>query len=365
MRSSVQRFVQASTPTPVYARVQPYEDLLDPQLRPWRLGATLFSALGTLALAIAAVGLFAVVSYLVTQRLREIGIRLALGGTSTSVARLVAGGALRLVAIGAAVGGIAALALAPLIQSMLFETSMRDIGVLLSITGVLAGTQGGLTLKLADGSVRILSANAPVKLPGLPGGLISKPTLVWEIDASRAGTQPARFTYQTGGMTWWTDYNLTYSEPAVGSCRVDVGAWVTIVNQSGAAFADAKLKLMAGDVQRVQPPQRVYPAAAPMGVAQARAPPAQRWIRARTSAPARRRVATQRGSSVTARGSSAVPCCRAASAWRPTPARSSARATRRSKRAASPPNASRPTRLRARSAPLTSRRARMPTAAPS
>ena len=133
-----------------------------------------------------------------------------------------------------------------------------------SITGTLVGTQGGLTLKLADGSVRILSTNAGVRLPGLPGGLISKPTLVWEIDASRAGTQPARFTYQTGGMTWWTDYNLTYSEPAPETCRVDVGAWVTIVNQSGTAFADAKLKLMAGDVQRVQPPQRVYPASAPM-----------------------------------------------------------------------------------------------------
>ena len=133
-----------------------------------------------------------------------------------------------------------------------------------SITGILVGTQGGLTLKLPDGSVRILSANAPVKLPGLPGGLISKPTLVWEVDASRAGTQPVRFTYQTGGMTWWTDYNLTYSEPAPETCRVDVGAWVTIVNQSGAAFSDAKLKLMAGDVQRVQPPQRIYPASAPV-----------------------------------------------------------------------------------------------------
>ncbi len=132
-----------------------------------------------------------------------------------------------------------------------------------SITGTLVGTQGGLTLKLADGSVRILSANAPVKLPGLPGGLISRPTLVWDIDASRAGTQASRFTYQTGGMTWWTDYNLTYSEPAPETCRVDVGAWVTIVNQSGAAFADAKLKLMAGDVQRAQPPQRVYPQSAP------------------------------------------------------------------------------------------------------
>jgi putative ABC transport system permease protein len=122
----------------VYARVAPYEDLHDPQIRPWRLGASLFSALGVLALAIAAVGLFAVVSYLVTQRLREIGIRLALGGTATTIAALVVGGALRLVAIGAAVGTIAALALAPLMQSMLFETTAYDVGVIAGVVAVLA-----------------------------------------------------------------------------------------------------------------------------------------------------------------------------------------------------------------------------------
>jgi hypothetical protein len=138
MLASVQRFVQATAAAPVYARVGPYEDLLDPQIRPWRLGASLFSALGTLALAIAAVGLFAVVSYLVTQRLREIGIRLALGGTGATIAGLVVGGALRLVAIGAIVGTVAALALAPLMQSMLFETSAYDIGVVAGVTATLA-----------------------------------------------------------------------------------------------------------------------------------------------------------------------------------------------------------------------------------
>ena len=122
-----------------------------------------------------------------------------------------------------------------------------------TVTGTLVGTQGGLTLKLADGSVRILPSHSSVRLPGLPGGLISKPTLVWDIDATKPGMHQSRFTYQTKGMTWWTDYNLTYSEPAPGSCKVDVSAWVTIVNQSGATFAEAKLKLIAGDVQRAQP----------------------------------------------------------------------------------------------------------------
>jgi hypothetical protein len=129
-----------------------------------------------------------------------------------------------------------------------------------SFTGTLVGTQGGLTLKAADGGVRIVNGYSGVTLPSLPGGLISKPTLVWDVETGRAGTHDARIAYQTGGMTWWADYNLAYAEPKPGQCRLDVGAWVTIVNQSGASFEDAKLKLVAGDVQRAQPP-RAYPAA--------------------------------------------------------------------------------------------------------
>ncbi|HZZ92817.1 MAG TPA: hypothetical protein VFE23_09650 [Usitatibacter sp.] len=133
------------------------------------------------------------------------------------------------------------------------------------VTGTLLGTQGGLTLREPDGSVRVVTQPAGIRLPSLPGGLISKPTLVWNLDASRAGAQDARIGYQTGGMTWWTDYNLTFSAPRAGGCRVDVGAWVTLVNQSGAAFTDARLKLVAGDVHRAEPGRRnVYPSSAPM-----------------------------------------------------------------------------------------------------
>ena len=96
-----------------------------------------------------------------------------------------------------------------------------------------------------------------IKLPSLPGGLISKPTLVWDIETATAGGHNTRFAYQTAGMTWWADYNITYSD-AAATCRMDVGAWVTLVNQSGASYTDARLKLIAGDVQRAQPR---YPAA--------------------------------------------------------------------------------------------------------
>ena len=129
-----------------------------------------------------------------------------------------------------------------------------------SFTGILVGTQGGLTLRQDDGSVRVVQSHTGIRLPSLPGGLISKPTLVWDIETATAGTHNTRFAYQTGGMTWWADYNLTLSEPA-GGCRLDVSAWVTLVNQSGATYRDARLKLVAGDVQRVQPRVPAAPAA--------------------------------------------------------------------------------------------------------
>jgi len=148
-------------------------------------------------------------------------------------------------------------------QKLLSRYLERDITVeaahgasVENVSGTLIGTQGGLILRQADGAVRVVSQSAGVKLPSMPGGLISKPTLVWNIDATRAGTQDARIAYQTGGMTWWTDYNVIVSTPRGGGCRADVGAWVTLVNQSGATFADAKLKLVAGDVHRAEPRRR-------------------------------------------------------------------------------------------------------------
>ena len=121
-----------------------------------------------------------------------------------------------------------------------------------SFSGTLLSTQGGLVLKRDDGSVQILPHYAGVKLPSLPGGLITRPTLVWDVSAQRAGTHRTRVSYQTQGMTWWADYNVTYAEGAsANSCSLDIGAWVSIVNQSGASYPDAKLKLVAGEVHRV------------------------------------------------------------------------------------------------------------------
>jgi hypothetical protein len=86
---------------------------------------------------------------------------------------------------------------------------------------------------------------------------------VWDVSAQRAGGHRTRVSYQTQGLTWWADYNLTYAEGAhANACSLDVGAWVSIVNQSGAGYADAKLKLVAGEVHRASRGM-LYPQSAP------------------------------------------------------------------------------------------------------
>jgi hypothetical protein len=93
---------------------------------------------------------------------------------------------------------------------------------------------------------------AEITLPALPSGLITKPTLVWKVAAEKAGKHDVRVSYQTDGLTWRADYNLVLSGDEKKS---DLGAWVTILNESGASYPDAKLKLVAGDVQRIAPTQ--------------------------------------------------------------------------------------------------------------
>ena len=102
--------------------------------------------MGALALAIAAVGLFGVVSYLVTLRTRELGVRHALGGTRGRIGGSVVLGAVRLVALGVAGGMLAAIAAGRWVQPMLFHTSARDatvltgtVAVLLAVTVLAAG----------------------------------------------------------------------------------------------------------------------------------------------------------------------------------------------------------------------------------
>jgi len=88
-----------------------------------------------------------------------------------------------------------------------------------------------------------------VVLPALPENLVSKPTLVWRLHNARTALQRVEASYLTGGITWRADYVVIVD---AADARSDLMGWVTIDNKSGATYANAALKLVAGDVNRAK-----------------------------------------------------------------------------------------------------------------
>ncbi|MBX7186823.1 MAG: DUF4139 domain-containing protein [Vicinamibacteria bacterium] len=86
--------------------------------------------------------------------------------------------------------------------------------------------------------------------PSIPEGLIARPTLVWQIGAPTAGKRKIEASYITGGMQWSADYVLSLD---AAEEKAGLQGWVTVNNNSGASYKDAKLKLVAGDVHKAQP----------------------------------------------------------------------------------------------------------------
>lgn len=108
------------------ADVRLLADALDPELRPWRLGATIFTAFGVLAALLAALGLYAAVAYAVTQRTREIGVRRAVGAPRRHLVWLVLRDGLAIALAGTGLGALLALAGGARIADLLFDVSPRD-----------------------------------------------------------------------------------------------------------------------------------------------------------------------------------------------------------------------------------------------
>lgn len=123
---------------------------------------------------------------------------------------------------------------------------------------LLSTTQGQFVVDTAQGITVVPATDTRVELLGeLPGGLQSKPTLVWKVSADAEGAHTIRTTYQTAGMTWRADYNVVLN---ANDTRASLTPWVTLMNVSGTSFENAQLRLVAGDVQKVQP-SMVPPAA--------------------------------------------------------------------------------------------------------
>jgi predicted permease len=137
MLAQIRSVVQSVEPNLPAVNVSRARDLVDREFRPWRVGATLFSGFSAIALVIAAVGLFGVVSFTTTLRTREIGIRMALGARESNIARVVAGAGLGAVTVGLVLGSVTSLVASRWVGDVLYETSPRDPIVLAETAVVL------------------------------------------------------------------------------------------------------------------------------------------------------------------------------------------------------------------------------------
>lgn len=119
-------------------------------------------------------------------------------------------------------------------------------------TGIVLNTGSNIiTLRLTDNLQNF-------EFPNLPQGLITRPTLMWLVDNQGPASQKCRISYLTAGISWHAEYVALLAEDEK---TLDLGAWVSLENNSGASFQQARLKLVAGDVNRAQGPQRRYPSA--------------------------------------------------------------------------------------------------------
>jgi predicted permease len=127
---AVRQAVTSVSPNLPWVNIFPLSRPYDDQLRPWRLGASMFSAFGALALLLAAVGLYGLLSYAVTQRTHEIGVRKALGAGNGRLIRMVLGDAMSTTIAGVAVGLLLALGAVRLIAHLLYGISPDNPAVL-------------------------------------------------------------------------------------------------------------------------------------------------------------------------------------------------------------------------------------------
>lgn len=114
------------------------------------------------------------------------------------------------------------------------------------LTGKLLATYGGLVVQTEN--KLILNPQGEISLSKLPEDLRLKPTLIWLLESETEGNNQLEVSYQTSGISWNADYVLVTNEK---DTLADITGWVTINNNCGATFKDARLKLVAGDINRV------------------------------------------------------------------------------------------------------------------
>jgi hypothetical protein len=118
---------------------------------------------------------------------------------------------------------------------------------------LLSHDEKGVVLKRDDGSVVALDASK-VEFSNA-SGLLTKPTLIWQISSPTSGKRDLLISYLTGGLSWSANYIVKTN---ADSTKADIRSWVSIDNRAGTSFDDTKLKLVAGDVHRVSGSVPIY-----------------------------------------------------------------------------------------------------------
>ena len=147
-------------PRVLWLHVESLRQGVEGELRPLRLGAVLIGVLGSLALLVAAIGLYSLVAHGVASRARELAVHVALGARRVTVVGLVLRGGLGLAALGLALGVLLSLAAASRLGAMLFHTSPRDPLVYLAVVASLLAAAAAACLAPARRAMRIDPARA-------------------------------------------------------------------------------------------------------------------------------------------------------------------------------------------------------------
>ena len=119
---------------------------------------------------------------------------------------------------------------------------------------LLAFSAGAVTLMQPGGQVKIVRMDEIIEtnFPVLPDGLITRPTLFWLYQSDYAGSLDCQVSYQTSGISWDAEY---VGQLSSDESELDLSGWASINNTSGKTYGDAKLKLIAGDINRVSQPK--------------------------------------------------------------------------------------------------------------
>ncbi len=128
--------------------------------------------------------------------------------------------------------------------SIVLKGGMLAEGKLQSVDGdiVIANKNGGLDIVKIDAIERY-------SLSGVPENFVTRPTLVWKVDSQKAGVKEAEISYLTAGMSWHAEYSAVIDDDEKS---LELSSWVSVENNSGASYDNAKLKLVAGDVHRAR-----------------------------------------------------------------------------------------------------------------